>query len=471
MLILIEILKDGLTAARKLGVNYAEIRATAVKREHIQVSDGQSFQRNQADGGVAVRLLVAGYWGFAAAPVADKGKLRSLVDKAFANARAAAAIGRRPVFLSSAISQRGVYQTPVERDPFAVSAEEKRALLMTVDRALAQKDIARRRAWLDFRREHKTLVTSVGTVVEQTIVNSGGGFSILARTERGSQVRSWPGPQGAWFGGGYEKIAAMDMPGHTRAIADEAVALCGMPPCPRGVFDLVLTGHMLALLLHATWGFHLELDNFLAQPGKGRRQVEEPLAAPCINLVSDATLPGGAGAYGFDDEGVRAQSTILIQAGVPTGFLAGRETSARIGKFSSGSMRASGWDVPPLVRAANLSLQPGHGSMSDLISQVDRGILLDTAACLSFESRRNRFRFLAESGRLIQGGRLTGLVPMPECTATTGDFWHSCAAVAGPEEWELWGLEQAKGAPQQVLPVGAGVAPALFRKVKAGGLQ
>lgn len=468
-----EILLDSLAAARKLGVNYAELRAVDVKREHVEINQGVlSGYYNEISTGVAVRLLVAGFWGFAAAPVQDASQVLNLVDKAFSAARAAAATGQRPTSLSSTVAQKGTYHTPVKQDPFSVSIEDKFSLLLEVDRALERDGIVGRRAWLDFRSEDKTLVTSMGTVVEQTLTQSGGGFAVTAKSGRVGRQKSWPGPGGRWFGGGFETVAALDMPGRAPAVAEEAQALCEMPSCPRGVYDVILTGQMLAQTLHATWGHLLELDNFLARPAGSQRGISRQfLSSPCVNLVADATLPGGAGTYGFDDEGVRGQSTILMQEGEPVGFMAGREAAARVGKFSSGSMRAASWDVPPLVRTSNLSLQPGYGTLSDLVNQVDRGILLTTCAGISLDPDRNCFRLVAESGRLIQGGRLTGLVPAVECISTTRDFWNSCAAVAGPEEWELWGLEQGKGAPQQLLPVGAGVPPTLFRRIKAGGLQ
>ena len=41
-----------------------------------------------------------------------------------------------------------------------------------------------------------------------------------------------------------------------------------------------------------------------------------------------------------------------------------------------GSMRADGWARMPLVRMTNLHLEPGTGSLEELISEVDEGIYL-----------------------------------------------------------------------------------------------
>ena len=62
--------------------------------------------------------------------------------------------------------------------------------------------------------------------------------------------------------------------------------------------------------------------------------------------------------------------------GVLSGFLTSRETAARIGSGSGGSMRADSWSRMPLVRMTNLHLEPGEGSLDELIAGVDDGVFL-----------------------------------------------------------------------------------------------
>ncbi len=51
----------------------------------------------------------------------------------------------------------------------------------------------------------------------------------------------------------------------------------------------------------------------------------------------------------------------------------------------------------------------------------------------------------------------------------TPEFWGSCDAVAGPDEWHPWGLLNCgKGEPMQTMWVAHAVAPARFRQVRIG---
>jgi len=43
-----------------------------------------------------------------------------------------------------------------------------------------------------------------------------------------------------------------------------------------------------------------------------------------VNLTADATIPGGLGTFGWDDEGVPAQSTPIVQNGLFMGYLMSR---------------------------------------------------------------------------------------------------------------------------------------------------
>ena len=88
-----------------------------------------------------------------------------------------------------------------------------------------------------------------------------------------------------------------------------------------------------------------------------------------MNVTSDPTTPVGLGTFGFDDEGVPAEPQPIVREGVLVGWLGSREVGF------PGSMRADGWSRMPLVRMTNLHLEPGEGTLDELIAGVERGHL------------------------------------------------------------------------------------------------
>ncbi|MCX7599710.1 MAG: TldD/PmbA family protein, partial [Armatimonadetes bacterium] len=189
-----------------------------------------------------------------------------------------------------------------------------------------------------------------------------------------------------------------------------------------------------------------------------------------INIVADPTIPGAAGSFAYDDEGVPARAGDIVRAGIFVGYLNSRETAHRLGLDPVPAMRADGWNRLPLVRMTNVNLLPGDaGSLDDLIRDTDEGLLLVANKSWSIDDRRLNFQFACEMAYRIKKGVLAGLVGNPIYQGITPEFWASCDAICGAEEWKVWGVPNCgKGEPIQIMQVGHGVAPARFRQVAVG---
>ena len=137
-----------------------------------------------------------------------------------------------------------------------------------------------------------------------------------------------------------------------------------------------------------------------------------------------------------------------------------------------GSARAWTWSNIPLIRMTNINLRPGDaGSLEDLIADTRDGIFMSINKSWSIDDRRLNFQFGDQAGWLIKNGKRTQLVKNPTYTGITPQFWGSCDAICGPDEWTLWGLPNCgKGEPIQTGHVGHGAAPgALPRREGRGG--
>ncbi len=185
-----------------------------------------------------------------------------------------------------------------------------------------------------------------------------------------------------------------------------------------------------------------------------------------VTISADATSPGGLGTFGYDDEGVAAQRTVLVDQGLFTGYLSSRETASQFGMLSGGTVRAESWNRLPLIRMTNINLEPGTSSLEEMIATTEFGVYLETNRSWSIDDRRLNFQFGTQAGWEIRDGRRVRLVRNPLYSGSTPQFWSSCDAVAGPAEWRMYGVVNCgKGEPQQVMHVGHGAAPCRFRNV------
>jgi TldD protein len=279
------------------------------------------------------------------------------------------------------------------------------------------------------------------------------------------------------FQGGWEEVESLALEREAPRVAEEAVALLSAHPCPPAVTTVVIDAEQMALQVHESVGHPTELDrvygteaayagtSFLKAADAGSLRY----GSPQMNITADATTPRGLGTFGFDDEGVPARREPVVERGILVGFLASRETAARLGSGGGGSMRADGWARMPLVRMTNLHLEPGTGSFDELLDGIDDGVYLATNKSWSIDDKRLNFQFGTQIAWEVKQGKLGRMLRDATYTGVTPVFWGSLDAVAGSEEWRLFGLTNCgKGQPGQHAHVSHGASPARFRNVQIG---
>src|SRR5688572_32290247 len=302
-------------------------------------------------------------------------------------ARASATALREPTQLDDRPPATGRFETPVEEDPFTVPLERKIADLLAADEAAARvKGIAFTESMYAAQREWKTFAATDGSFTEQTITHVGSAVEANAVDGDEHQRRSYPDSGGGWQAAGYEFIRALGLKDRAEALADEAVALLTAPQCPSGRFTIVLDPSQLYLQVHESCGHPAELDRVFGTEASYAGTsflTTDKLAegfrygSDLIDIVADATAPGGLGTFGWDDEGVTAQAVPLVQNGIFVGYLTSRETAPKIGRRSGAAMRADGWNRIPLIRMTNINLLPKPGmSLDEIVADTDDGLYL-----------------------------------------------------------------------------------------------
>lgn len=471
-----------LNHAQLLGATYADIRIVDSVEQSLAVKNGAVEGLSHTESlGFGVRVLVGGAWGFAASRELTNAAIDATTALAVQIAKASALAHNGAVTLGPPVTSRGVYATPIHIDPFAISLEDKLALLMEADAAMARVPEARvRRGNLIFIREYKTFANTEGADIEQTLYETGAGLEAFAMDGDEVQRRSYPGATRQQGAAGWEYVRAMRLPEHGERIANEAAQLLSAPPCPAGLATVILGSEQLAIQIHESCGHPAELDRVFgaeaAYAGDSFLTLDKlhtfRYGSPLVNLTAEALRPTGLGTFGWDDEGVPAQSTSLVKHGLFVGYLMSRETAPHLGLTSNGCMRASGWNRPPLIRMTNVSLEPGAWTLDNLIADTDNGIFMDTNRSWSIDDKRYNFQFGTEIGYEIKGGKRGQMLKNCSYAGTTPEFWASCDAICNAQHWTMWGTPNCgKGQPQQVAHTGHGASPARFRRIRVGVIE
>jgi TldD protein len=476
-----------LREAKRLKASYADIRITRYRRQFLNVrlnpergsskilevpsvSDSASF-------GFGVRVIVDGAWGFAASPVVTAAEIARITGEAVTVARANAVLKSRPVQLAPTKVYRDRWQTPHERDPFAISLEEKLDLVRSAAAEVMKgKGVFAGGCNLSFRSEDKYFASSEGSSIQQLNLQLYAQVNATAVdvSRALSKTRRYQPQQ---VTAGYEYVPVMNLVENARRVREEVIEHLKAPPVTPGKKDLVLMPSHLWLTIHESIGHSTELDRALGYEANYAgtsfltldKMGKERIGTEIMNIWGDRTNERGLATTGYDDDGVKTTKFPIIQKGVFKHYQTIRDQAHLVGeKESRGCCYADNWSSVPFQRMPNVWLEPGKPdtTLDDLIAGVDDGILIDGDGSFSIDQQRYNFQFGGDAFWQIKGGKKQGMLARVGYQSRTTDFWQSCDGIAGPSYWQQWGApNDGKGEPGQINSVSHGCSPSRFRQI------
>ena len=459
-----------LARARQLGASHADFRAERISGQQLGLSDGRlETQFDSDDLGLAVRVIVDGTWGFAAAVDLTAEAAARAAAEAVDVARVSAAMNSEPIELAAEPAHGNVtWVSAYQVDPFSVGVGDKIALLADWSgRLLAAAGVSHVDASLLQVKECKFYTDGATTALQQRVrVHPTLTAVAVGEDGRFETMRTLAPPAGR----GYEYLTGTDWDFDTE-LAEIPVLLAeklAAPSVEAGRYDLVIDPSNLFLTIHESIGHATELDRALgyeaAYAGTSFATFDRlgslQYGSPIMHVTGDRTAEHGLATIGYDDEGVAGQSWDLITDGVLTGYQLDRRMARLmdLGR-SNGCAFADSPGHMPIQRMANVSLQPAAGgpSTAELIGGVTDGIYIVGDKSWSIDMQRYNFQFTGQRFFRIRNGRLAGQLRDVAYQATTTDFWNSMQAVGGPQTYVLGGaFNCGKGQPGQVAPVSHG---------------
>ncbi|NED91177.1 TldD/PmbA family protein [Streptomyces sp. SID11233] len=196
-------------------------------------------------------------------------------------------------------------------------------------------------------------------------------------------------------------------------VSRRAVAGLDARPAPVGRMPVVVAGGRGMVLLHEACCHPLEGDEVVRGSVYAGR-LGERIASPLVTVRDDPTVPGAVGSYAYDDEGVPAAPTTVIEEGRLTGYLTDQESATRLGTVSSGNGRCTTVLQPPLPRMTNTCLAAGTSSVAEIIADTGFGIYAEHVGGGEVIEATGEFTFRVTNGHLIEKGRITD--PIQETT-------------------------------------------------------
>lgn len=199
----------------------------------------------------------------------------------------------------------------------------------------------------------------------------------------------------------------------------------------------------MPVLFAPTGGLVLLLPIILATNGENVRRGISPLADklgapifdPSITLWDDPTLPGRPDSSAYDDEGVPCRPKALVMHGACNAFLYDLKTAALMGTQSTGNGMRSLFS-PPSPSTSNLVLDPGETSVHDIISGIERGLLVEDVLGLGQNNAiSGAFSNAVDPAYAIEHGEIVGRV---KNVSIAGNIYRDLRQVAAISRESIW---------------------------------
>ncbi|MHB8174102.1 MAG: TldD/PmbA family protein [Nitrospirota bacterium] len=289
--------------------------------------------------------------------------------------------------------------------PEGVAVERKLALVKEADRAARAVSDKVSQVAVQYRDtlQRVTIACSDGTLAHDERYYLVAAVNVIAKD--GGAVQT--GYEAAGGNIGFELFKEFPAVSIAERAASRAVLMLSARPAPGGRMPVVLSSEAGGTMVHEAVGHGLEAD--LAQNGLSvyTGKVGQQVGSPLVTVVDDATLPNSRGSFRFDDEGIEAQRTVLVEKGVMRGFMYDRLTAMKDGVASTGNGRRESYMARPIPRMTNTMILPGSSEPSEILSSCDSGLLVKKMGGGQVNTVNGDFVFEVSEGYIIEKGKIS----------------------------------------------------------------
>jgi len=360
--------------ALELGADYTEVRAQELFRTTLTIKEGHvEAARQGIENGVALRVLVNGAWGFASIGSFETKSLLEAASSACKMAKTVSSKLKNPIKLAKVTAVEDKVIVKPRKDPSEIPIEDKIKLTLAINNNVLDYDKSVKGCTIDYLdiTGKNYFVNNEGTYIEQDKLYV---WSRITATAKTGEIFSFSREE-IGSTSGYEIFDAETPEVVGERVAKRAVEQLKAKPPKGGIFPAVIGPNVVGVFVHEAFGHLAEADLTLSGSvllGK----IGKKIASDIVTLYDDGTVKGAFGSFKYDDEGVPAQKTLLVNRGVVVGLMHSRETAQKFNMQPTGNMRAEDFRAEPIIRMRNTYMEPKDYSFEELIEDVKFGYYL-----------------------------------------------------------------------------------------------
>lgn len=200
-----------------------------------------------------------------------------------------------------------------------------------------------------------------------------------------------------------------------------------------GQYPLVMANRFGGVIFHEACGHLLETTQIERKTTPFAESLGQPIAHESLTAWDEGLTDGAFGSTDMDDEGMPAQSTLLIENGVLRNFISDRAGSMRFGHPRTGSGRRQNYSFAAASRMRNTFIAPGTFTPDELIQSIDSGLYCKKMGGGSVGAT-GEFNFAVSEAYVIEKGKIGKPVKGATLIGTAVDIMKKISACANDIE-------------------------------------
>ena len=247
--------------------------------------------------------------------------------------------------------------------------------------------------------------------LEENVLWTCGALAVLA--SRGEEIKD--SYKSFSILGGAELMDEME--GYGPQLVKTCIELLDSEPMIPGEYECICSPETTGMIVHEAFGHGVEMDMFVKDRALAKGCMGQQIASPLVTMRDGAASAKEVASFFFDDEGVLAHDTLVIDHGMLVSGYADAVSAARLGVEATGNGRRESVERKAYTRMTNTFFEGGTDKLEDMIASVKYGMLLQDPSSGMEDPKNWGIQCMVSIAREIKDGKLTGRIFSP-CVLT-----------------------------------------------------
>lgn len=204
-----------------------------------------------------------------------------------------------------------------------------------------------------------------------------------------------------------------EMQGDIEEVSQKATELLSAETIKPGTYECICTPEVTGMIAHEAFGHGVEMDMFVKDRALAKDYIGKVVASSLVTMHDGAAACREVASYIFDDEGNPARDTVIIENGILKSGICDMQTAMALNTPFTGNGRREDYERKAYTRMTNTFFEAGKDNLSDMISSIEYGFLLENATCGMEDPKNWGIQCMVNVAREIKNGNFTGKIFSP----------------------------------------------------------